>query len=181
MITSPCASVLHMRCQDLTGTLMWSPGLATLMDAYEAWWVHAMSRRNAEAATVNPQNVSVEIFDALAVYLAFSSRGLTTYSVTTTFRADGFAPLLTEDAGMLPCNTSRVPRLQDRADGVSIGVAVDWQPGQLDRFNREMTSRFIAGGLPCRTDDDVGAASSCTIRARANCAKNDQIVRIRFE
>ena len=150
-----------------------SPGLATLMDAYEAWWVHAMSRRNAEAATVNPQNVSVEIFDALAVYLAFSSRGLTTYSVTTTFRADGFAPLLPEDADMLPCNTSRVPRLQDRADGVSIGVAVDWQPGQLDRFNREMTSRFIAGGRPCRTDDDVGAASSCTIRARANCAKND--------
>ena len=30
-----------------------------------------------------------------------------------------------------------------------MGVAVAWQPGQLEIFNEEMLSRFIAGGRPC--------------------------------
>jgi hypothetical protein len=106
---------------------------------------------------------SVEIFDALAVYLAFSQQGLTTHTIYMSLRDDGMAMVQADDAALLPCNTTLVPKLEPAAPaaavlggdgdggggGALVGVAVAWQPGQLEIFNEEMLSRFIAGGRPC--------------------------------
>ena len=70
-----------------------SPGLATLLDSYRSWWSTAMEENGAEAATVDPDTVSVEIYDALAVYLGFSSRGLTVHTVHLLHRRDTWHPL----------------------------------------------------------------------------------------
>ena len=106
----------------------------------------------SEAATVDPRSVSVEIYDALAIYLAFSVQGLTTHTITMSFQDDGFAAVIEADATLLPCNTSRVPKLMNGTRGSLVGVAIEWQPGQLQAFNHEMKSRLIAGGRACPTE-----------------------------
>eukprot|EP01052_Picozoa_sp_SAG31_P041227 SAG31_NODE_6193_length_2128_cov_5.134056_1_plen_472_part_00 len=130
-----------------------SPGLATLLDSYRSWWTESMSApdNGAEAATVNPETVSVEIFDGLAVYLAFSTRGLTVHTVDLLFRNDGLAAVQAHDLEELPCDTSQAPTLSDEAtrEAGIVGIAAAWQPGQLEVFIREMVARIIAGGRPC--------------------------------
>ena len=110
-----------------------------------------MSRGNSEAATVTPESTSVEIFDALAIYLAFSTQGLTTHTVTMDLRADGFSVIAPDDAEDLPCDTLLVPKLADAdlANAALVNLAVAWQPGQLELFNAAMTARFLSGGRPC--------------------------------
>ena len=131
-----------------------SPGLSTLVGSYVSWWEAGMAQWDgvgpSEAATVDPKSVSVEIFDALAIYLAFSQQGLTTHTITMAFQNDGLAAVTPADAALLPCNTSSVPELGDGAGvGALVAVAIKWQPGQLQAFNHQMKSRLIAGGRPC--------------------------------
>lgn len=130
-----------------------SPGLSTLEESYVAWWEAGMARWDgvepSEAATVDPSNISVEIFDALAIYLAFSQKGLTTHTLTMAFQDGGLAAVASTDVALLPCNTSSVPELDEGDGGALVSVAIEWQPGQLQTFNHEMKHRFIAGGRAC--------------------------------
>jgi hypothetical protein len=138
---------------DASGDPVTSPGLNTLVESYVSWWETGMAAWDGfspnEAATVDPLSVSVEIYDALAIYLAFSVNGLTTHTISMAFQEDGLAAVTQSDAVLLPCNTSRVPKLLNGARGSLVRVAIEWQPGQLQIFNHEMKSRLIAGGRAC--------------------------------
>ena len=138
-----------------------SPGLAALWDAYRSSWEHG-NHETSDDGGGDPSDptdkdelawadvsLSPSMFDVLGVYLAFSQQGLTTHTITMDLRADGFPVVWPADADALPCDASTIPRLERRSDGVKVAVAVDWQPGQLDKFNTDMVSRFIAGGRPC--------------------------------
>jgi hypothetical protein len=63
---------------------------------------------------------SVEIFDALAVYLAFSQQGLTTHTIYMSLRDDGMAMVQADDAALLPCNTTLVPKLEPPAPAPAV-------------------------------------------------------------
>ena len=79
-----------------------------------------------EAASLDPLSESAVMFDVLAVYLAFSQRGLMVMTLGVDFMADGSTGLAAADAGreMLPtgCDVTRARVLPDseRAAGVPL-------------------------------------------------------------
>ena len=159
------------------------PALTPLFDSYLSWWTASSQMSNDgptgrandgtgaevtstadEAASLDPLSASVVMFDVLAVFLAFSQRGLVVVTLEADFTDDGHTALSAADAGrqILPsgCDVTRARLLPANAGQTGaaafplVDIAVGWQSaGQLELFKKELLIRLLRGGLPCAAAD----------------------------